>query len=175
MENFQVILAVLLALSSLMAAVPAVADPREAACAAVLLFMVASNSNPEKGCKPTAPDALGPFYQPGAPERARVGQGYRLSGVVRSAADCAPIPGARLEFWLAGPDGNYDDAHRATVLSGAEGAYRFESNFPPQYASRPPHIHLKVSAPGFKTLVSQHYPVAGDTQGTMDLVLIPAP
>jgi hypothetical protein len=64
----------------------------------------------EKGgggpCKPTPPDALGPFYQPGAPVRDRVGKGYVLRGVVRSADNCAPLAGARLEFWLAGPTAN---------------------------------------------------------------------
>lgn len=125
-------------------------------------------------CQPTKPDALGPFYKPNAPVRASVGQGYVLKGVVRSSETCLPIAGARLEFWLAGPDGNYDDAHRATVYAEASGAYQFESNFPPRYSVRPPHIHLRVSAEGFKTLVVQHYPREGESQGTFDLVLQPA-
>jgi phosphohistidine phosphatase SixA len=69
-------------------------------------------------CEATAPDMLGPFYEPNAPVRAQVGQGHVLQGVVRSAADCSPIPGARLEFWLAGADGEYDDDHRATMFAG---------------------------------------------------------
>ncbi len=31
-------------------------------------------------CKPTQPDMLGPFYEPGAPVRTSVGSGYVLSG-----------------------------------------------------------------------------------------------
>jgi protocatechuate 3,4-dioxygenase beta subunit len=54
-------------------------------------------------CKPTQPDMLGPFYEPGAPVRTRVGSGYVLSGAVLSAAECKPIPNARIEFWLAQP------------------------------------------------------------------------
>src|SRR5215203_6053484 len=79
-------------------------------------------------CKPTHPDMLGPFYEPGAPVRTRVGSGYVLSGAVLAAAECKPIPNAHIEFWLANSRGEYDDAHRATVLAGERGEYRFESN-----------------------------------------------
>ncbi|MBI5666318.1 MAG: intradiol ring-cleavage dioxygenase [Nitrospirae bacterium] len=124
-------------------------------------------------CTPTAPDMLGPFYEPDAPVRASVGKGYILSGVVRSAADCKPLKAARIEFWLAGPDGYYDDDHRATVISGGDGGYKFESNYPKAYAGRPPHIHIRVSADGFNVLVTQHYPEKGKTGDTFDLVLVP--
>lgn len=116
-------------------------------------------------CTPTPPDALGPFYKPGAPVRDRVGQGHVLRGVVRSSADCSPIPGAQIEFWLAGPDGRYGDDHRATVFAGPDGTYRFESHFPPAYGGRPPHIHIRVTAPGYQTLVTQYDPRPGQTEG----------
>lgn len=124
-------------------------------------------------CTPTRPDALGPFYQPGAPVRNKVGEGFRLHGVVRSSRDCGPLPGAQIEFWLAGPDGRYGDAYRATVIADGQGAYTFESHFPPSYGGRPPHIHIRVSAPGHRTLVTQYYPQPGQTEGAFDLVLIP--
>ena len=133
--------------------------------------MAASGQDPR--CPPTAAEPLGPFYEPGAPERSKVGQGYLLRGTVMSSGDCRPISRAQIEFWLAGPNGQYDDAHRATVFSDTAGGYRFESNFPPRYSFRPPHIHLRVSAAGFHTLVTQHYPVAGHTEGNFDLVLAP--
>jgi protocatechuate 3,4-dioxygenase beta subunit len=124
-------------------------------------------------CAPTREDGLGPFYVPGAPERSSVGNGHVLSGVVRSSKDCSPIANATIEFWQVGPDGQYDDAHRATMYSEASGAYSFESNNPPGYSGRPPHIHLRVTALGHRLLVTQYYPNPGDTQGTFDLVLIP--
>jgi protocatechuate 3,4-dioxygenase beta subunit len=124
-------------------------------------------------CNPTRPDSLGPFYKPDAPQRISVGSGYRLDGVVRSAATCSPIPGARIELWLAGPDGDYDDDYRATVYASDKGEYRFESHNPPAYYGRPPHIHIRVSAAGFKTLATQHYPSAGSHQGNFNLVLLP--
>lgn len=124
-------------------------------------------------CEPTRSDALGPFYEPGAPERSSVGEGHVLNGVVKSSADCSPIAGAQIEFWMAGPNGQYDDAHRATMFSDASGEYQFESNPPPPYSGRPPHIHIRVSADGYETLVTQYYPDEGQTAGTFDLVLVP--
>jgi protocatechuate 3,4-dioxygenase beta subunit len=125
------------------------------------------------GCEPTRPDMLGPFYEPNAPVRTSVGSGYVLSGTVLDAADCEPVRGARIEFWLANPEGEYDDAHRATVPVGGGGEYRFESNAPVSYGGRPPHIHLRVTAPGHRELVTQHYPDDGQKRATFDLVLEP--
>jgi protocatechuate 3,4-dioxygenase beta subunit len=124
-------------------------------------------------CRATAPDSLGPFYEPGAPVRSRVGTGYLLQGRVLSVATCRPVRRARIEFWLVNPQGEYDDAHRATVLARADGRYSFQSNRPIGYASRPPHIHVRVSARGYRTLVTQHYPRAGRTRAVFDLVLRP--
>lgn len=123
-------------------------------------------------CKPTQPDMLGPFYEPGAPVRTSVGSGYVLSGAVLAADDCKPIRNARIEFWLANPRGEYDDAHRATVFAGERGGYRFESNVPVSYSGRPPHIHVRVTAPGFEELVTQHYPEPGQTKANFNLVLV---
>jgi len=125
-------------------------------------------------CEPTQPDMLGPYYVAGAPLRDSVDSGYVTSGNVLSAEGCEPIPGAQIEFWLADLQGVYDDAHRATMLSGEQGEYRFESNFPGLYEGRPPHIHVRATAPGYQELVSQHYPEAGQTGATFDLVLEPA-
>ncbi len=146
-----------------------------ALCCSVGLTAAMAPGSPPMKCEPTHEDHLGPFYEPNAPLRSKVGEGYLLSGVVKSAADCSPVAGARIELWLAGPQGRYDDAHRATVITDSEGGYRFESDPPPPYSGRPPHIHLRVTAPGFRTLVTQHYPEAEASSGRFDLVLIPSP
>jgi protocatechuate 3,4-dioxygenase beta subunit len=125
-------------------------------------------------CTPTEPDMLGPFYTPNAPIRSRVGKGYVLKGVVRST-DCSPVPGATIELWLAGPNREYDDAHRATIIADSSGSYRFESNVPLPYGGRPPHIHLRISARGYRTLVTQHYPAANRKEAAFDVVLVPSP
>ena len=123
-------------------------------------------------CKPTQPDMLGPFYEPGAPVRTSVGSGYVLSGTVLAAKECKPIPNAKIEFWLANSRGEYDDAHRATVFAGERGEYRFESNVPVSYGGRPPQIHVRVTAPGYEELVTQHYPERGQRKANFDLVLV---
>ena len=148
-----------------------------ASCALVFVSApypaVAASGVATTSCEPTPPDAMGPFYQPNAPVRQKVGEGYLLQGVVRSSVNCEPIAQAQIEFWMVGPNGRYDDDHRAKVFSDWSGTYRFESNFPPPYYGRPAHIHIRVSAEGYQALVTQHYPDKGQTQGTFDLVLIP--
>jgi|OpeIllAssembly_1097287.scaffolds.fasta_scaffold444617_2 protocatechuate 3,4-dioxygenase beta subunit len=139
----------------------------------LLFFMQEKAANAET-CTPTPEDQMGPFYKPNAPMRSSVGKGYVLQGIVRSSKDCGPLPGAIVELWLAGPDGGYDDAHRATIIADTSGRYRFESNVPPPYYGRPPHIHLRVSAQGHATLVTQYYPVAGKNDAVFDIVLVPS-
>jgi protocatechuate 3,4-dioxygenase beta subunit len=123
-------------------------------------------------CSATPGDQLGPFYRPNAPVRSKVGTGHVLRGTVRSSADCSPLPGAHIELWLAGPNG-YDDEHRATVIADPEGRYVFESNLPRRVESRPPHIHVRVEHPGYRTLVTQQYPTDGRAEESFDLVLTP--
>lgn len=123
-------------------------------------------------CQPTPADELGPFYVPGAPERDKIGEGYVLSGVVRGYPGCAALSDAQIEFWMAGPDGEYGDDYRATLFIDEQGAYRFESHVPVPYDDRPPHIHIRVMADGYETLITQHYPQSGATSAEMDLVLV---
>lgn len=123
-------------------------------------------------CAPTRPDMEGPFYKPDAPRREATGKGLSVTGAVKSAGSCAPLPNARVEWWQANPRGEYDDAHRGTMVAGEGGQYRFETNFPPPYSGRSSHIHFKVFAPGYRALTTQLYPRAGQTAVTFDLVLI---
>ena len=80
-----------------------------------------------------------------------------------TAGSCKPKePDALGPFYTPGGlDGGYGVAYRATVIADGKGAYRFESYVPPPYYGRPLHIHLRVSARGFDTLVTQHYPEEG--------------
>lgn len=146
--------------------------------ACLLLVCLAAcdpQSAPVANCKPTPFDELGPFYRPGAPVRARVGNGYVLSGQVRSVTGCQPLPSSRIEFWLVNPEGQYDDAHRATVYSDSKGYYRFESNRPTDYVGRLPHIHMMVTAEGHEQLITQHYPKANEAEAEFNMVLAPMP
>jgi protocatechuate 3,4-dioxygenase beta subunit len=103
--------------------------------------------------------------------RESTGRGLMISGKVKSAGSCAPIPAARLEWWQANSEGRYDDEHRGALLTASDGSYRFETDFPPGYYGRPPHIHLKVFAPGHRTLTTQIYPEDGRKLIAIDLIL----
>lgn len=127
----------------------------------------------QQACVPTAPDSEGPFYTPNAPERSSIGRGLVVVGVVRAAGSCAPIPRARIEWWQSNPQGQYDDAHRASQAADAEGKFRFETTFPGRYPGRPPHLHVKVSAPGHRILTTQLYPKPGQTELVLDFILRP--
>lgn len=140
----------------------------------LLLLGLAAGADAGYRCPPTPPDADGPFYRPDAPVRDRIGSGYLLMGEVKSAADCKPIGGARIEIWMAGPDGLYGDPWRATIFARHDGRYHFTSHVPGHYGSRPAHIHLIVNAPGFEELITQHYLVPGAGEAVFDLVLIPS-
>lgn len=140
---------------------------------ALLALLVAPAAAQVPACAPTRPDMLGPFYKPDAPERARTGSGIVVSGAVRSAKGCAPLPGARVEWWSADERGEYRDDLRATQHADAQGRFTYETISPGRYPGRPPHLHVKVSAPGHKALVTQLYPRTGQHSLTTDFVLIP--
>lgn len=131
----------------------------------------AAAAAPTPKCQITQGNSTDPNYTPNPPLRSHVGTGFVLSGILRSGIDCAVIPKARVEFWLAGPNG-YDEAHRGTVITDGSGRYRIESNFPVASFGRP-HIHLRVAVPGFKPLAITFLPTPGTTAGTLDLVLEP--
>ncbi len=122
-------------------------------------------------CQPTGHDEMGPFYRPNAPLRSIVGKGYLLEGTVRSVRGCQPLPHATIEFWLVNEKGEYDDHHRATVIADRKGRYLFESNRPGDYVGRLPHIHIRVTAQGHETLITQHYPEKGKATASFDMIL----
>jgi protocatechuate 3,4-dioxygenase beta subunit len=141
----------------------------------VLVFVLALNaaaSAQPASCTPTKPDMLGPFYKPDAPERAVTGHGLVVSGTVRSSKGCGPLRGARIEWWSADGRGEYQDELRATQVTGADGTFRYETVAPGRYPGRPPHLHLKITAPGHRTLVTQLYPREGQQAIATDLVLV---
>jgi len=116
--------------------------------------------------KPTPPNDLGPFYKPQAPRVNRLsrpgdpGLPLSVSGTVFDVNGEA-LPNAVLEIWQADPFGHYDNEgfhYRANLSSGQGGQYDFDTNMPGHYPSRvAQHVHYKVTAPGYKALVTQLY------------------
>jgi polyisoprenoid-binding protein YceI len=136
----------------------------------------ATPGSAQEGCEPTAPGVVGfvPAEGFAPPVRSSVGTGHVLRGSVRSEADCSYIPNVTLVFWLANPEGQYDDEHRATVFTDASGRYTFESNFPGVYEGVRPHIHFYASAEGFQSMEFEYFPEEGQAEGTFNAVLRPA-
>lgn len=106
------------------------------------------------------------------------GDSFELSGQVL-ATDGTVLGGATVHVWLADAKGQYDNQDpqgnpialppakhrlRGRIVTGADGKYSFRAGRPGNYplspngyVFRPGHIHLKVEAPGYQTLVTQLY------------------
>ena len=95
-----------------------------------------------------------------------------MTGRVLTIERCTPLARARLEWWSANPSGDYDDAHRANQAADDEGRYRYETDVPGKYPGRPLHVHVRVTAPGHRALVTQIYPQPGQSAVDVDFVLI---
>jgi len=143
-----------------------------ASAALILLATLSARAEGQPACAPTRPDMLGPFYEPDAPERSVTGRGLTVTGRVSAAKGCAPLPAARIEWWSAGPRGDYDAEHRAAQRVDGAGRYRYETDFPGRYPGRPLHIHVRVTAPGHRPLVTQLYPRPDQAHIDMDFVLV---
>lgn len=107
---------------------------------------------------------------------AQAARGTRLllEGSVRTI-EGAPVPGALVEIWQACATGRYnhprdrnpaaldpDFQYWGRLAADASGGYRFKSIKPGAYPNtpdwkRPPHIHFRVIAPGFRSLTTQMY------------------
>ncbi len=119
---------------------------------------------------PTTPDIEGPFYKEDSPFRHRLHDAPSLciSGVVQDQ-EGRPIPDALLDFWQANRDGEYDNEgfsfrgrQRSSGTAPGLGRYDLHTVKPGDYKIsetewRCAHIHVKVSAPGFKPLTTQLY------------------
>jgi len=107
----------------------------------------------------------GPYYKSGTPERTSLlesgmaGTPITITGYVMSP-DCQPVAGAWLDFWQADGNGAYDN--RGYTLRGhqytdADGRFVLQTVVPGEYPGRTGHIHVKVQAPGARTLTTQLY------------------
>lgn len=103
-------------------------------------------------CVPTPAMFEGTHFKPVAQEQVDIGKGLVVHGRVLAAPDCLPVPGARIAHWQAGEKGRYVDHLRASLVSGVDGSYRFETEWP---ALSTPHIHFTITAEGYRPLTTQ--------------------
>src|SRR5687768_18181705 len=124
-------------------------------------------------CRPTLDDGSGPFGRGAPPQRAKIGTGHVLTGIVLSSVDCRPLARARIHLWQSNRLGQYVLAGSATVVADGAGRFRFEGPRPVGYEGRPPHIHLRVVAANHELLFTRYVPRPGATRGSVRLVLRP--
>ena len=99
------------------------------------------------------------------------GTPFVLTGFVLTKS-CAPLANARVDFWQADGNGNYDDAGytlRGWQLTDANGAYRLETVIPGLYPGRTEHIHVKVTPAGGQTYTTQLF-FPGVSQNSNDSI-----
>ncbi|MFQ5953867.1 MAG: protocatechuate 3,4-dioxygenase subunit beta [Kiloniellales bacterium] len=155
---------------------------------------------PALAAAPTPRQPMGPFYPSRKPlesdnDLTRVaGQSGRAKGRLLHVTgrvldpDHRPVSGARIEIWQTNAFGRYhhpQDGRDAPLdpsfqgygrdRAGDDGGYRFRTVEPAAYPVsagwvRPPHIHFRVKAPGFETLVTQMY-FAGEPLNEKDPLL----
>lgn len=147
-----------------------------------------------KEAKATPDNIQGPFFRQGAPFRAKVtppleaGTVLLITGRVWALDTRKPLNAAFIDLWQANAAGRYDNddrknppdpevfTNRARMRSDEQGRYEFESIHPGAYKDgemwRPPHIHYRVAAPGYKTLVTQLY-FEGDPHQMRDRFIKP--
>jgi protocatechuate 3,4-dioxygenase beta subunit len=121
----------------------------------------------------------GPFFKTDTPLRTSFVEKdsksrFLLTGVILSA-QCKPVPNARLEFWHADEEGEYDNRgyrYRGHQHADAQGRYRLETIVPALYPGRARHFHVKVQAPGRRVLTTQLY-FAGDPGNARDFLFRP--
>lgn len=125
------------------------------------------------GCRPTLDDGAGPFGRGAPPQRAKIGTGHVLTGVVLSSVDCRPLAGARIHLWQSNRLGQYVRAGSATVVADRAGRFRLEGPRPVGYEGRPGHIHLRIVAANHELLFTRYVPRPGANRGSVRLVLLP--
>jgi len=129
------------------------------------------------GCTITRGDAVGPFFEPGAPMRTQLADenepGTRLEIEVEVVAEgCTDaVAGALVDIWQADRDGVYHDATRnyrlrGQVVTPIDGRFTISTIRPGNYEQgpglwRPAHLHFTLSHPDYATVTTQLY-FAGD-------------
>lgn len=136
------------------AALPAVALPAAARAEAQAAGLISTDV-----CMVQPQTTEGPFYRDPGLVREDITEGRPgLPMVLRLqvvTADCAPVPGARVDVWhcdaagtYAGVLGDTGTFLRGTQMTAADGVAQFRTVFPGWYPGRVVHVHYKVFLPG---------------------------
>ena len=110
--------------------------------------------------EPTLESGIGVWYRPGAPAEPALWRegdpGTRLLlRLLVMDTDAEPLPSAQVELWHADANGEvHADRYRARLLTDRDGAVEV-STVLPGYIWGPRHVHVVVTHPDFRRLVTR--------------------
>ena len=150
---------------------PAPKEPVAAATPEPTATATATHARPRR-CRPTESNPGGTNnYIPDAPERPSLGDGFIITGLVRAARGCRPLPGVRIQVWLATETGGEQD-NRASVRTDEDGRYRIETApTVPQFGE--PNIHVAYADGKYRDVFIRRVVDLDDTRARVDLTLVP--
>ena len=130
----------------------------------------ATTSSPRPSCKATDSNPGGDNnYIPDAPRAISLGRGFVIEGFVRAAAGCEPLPGVRVQVWLATATGTEQD-NRASVLTDDEGRYRLPtSTTVAQFGE--PNIHVAYDGDAYEQVFIRRVVDLDDRRAVVNLTL----
>ena len=131
---------------------------------------VAATPVPPRRCEPTESNPGGTNnYIPNAPERESLGEGFIITGLVRTARGCRPLRDVRIQVWLATETGGEQD-NRASVRTDENGRYRIETApTVPQFGE--PNIHVAYADGEYRDVFIRRVVDLEDTRARVDLTL----
>ena len=123
-----------------------------------------------RSCDPTESNPGGTNnYIPDAHEAASLGEGFTITGRVRSARGCEPLEGVRVQVWLATETGGEQD-NRASVRTDADRRYRIETDpTVPQFGE--PNIHVGYDDGEYGEVFIRRVVDLDDRRAVVDLTL----
>jgi hypothetical protein len=121
-------------------------------------------------CEPTESNPGGTNnYIPDAPELDSLGEGFVITGLVRSADGCRPLEDVRVQVWLATETGGEQD-NRASVRTGSDGRYRIETA-PTVAQFGEPNIHVGYDDGEYGEVFIRRVVDLDDRRAVVDLTL----
>src|SRR5918998_5580664 len=121
-------------------------------------------------CKPTESNPGGTNnYIPDAPELDSLGEGFVITGLVRSANGCRPLEDVRVQVWLATETGGEQD-NRASVRTGPDGRYRIETA-PTVAQFGEPNIHVGYDDGEYREVFIRRVVDLDDKRAVVNLTL----
>lgn len=146
------------------------ADERPATVAEAAPRDTTTTAVPRRRCRPTDSNPGGTNnYLPDAPELGSLGEGFQITGLVRSADGCRPLRDVRVQVWLATETGGEQD-NRASVRTDSDGRFSIETAPTiPQFGE--PNIHVGYDDGPYRPVFIRRVVDPDDSRAVVNLTL----